>query len=211
MRGRLAIDDPRRCQKKPGKKGPCFRLALKGYAYCQFHSGPRNPRYAVEIDHLPRFYSKHLKGTLQQCVEEALQEDVSETLELYEELAMARRTVVDIALLYEACIDNENVEPAKRIEVGMLLREGLKDIDKMVTSAFAIEANRRDKISAHNLNTVVNQIVRVAAEVFGDDEVRAKRFEYMIRTHVKVDDGRPGTSLTPDKDAQEMDASVPDA
>ena len=156
---------------------------------------------------MPYFYSKKLKGTLQDAVEAALQQDPSEVLALYEELAIVRTTALDVIRLYEAALESNDASAA--CTVGIAVRGVMKDVAEMVKNAAELEYKRADKLSVHNLAMVVNQIVRISAEVFGDDMEKAEEFRKLVIEQLKVDKG--GTDITPDQDAADMDATVPHA
>jgi len=158
---------------------------------------------------LPRFYSKKLSGTLQQVVEEALEAAPAEQLELLEELAIMRTTTLDVLKLYEAALESGKQEMI--VSAGLVVREAMKDVQAMTSAAFDMEQKRRDKVSAHNIVYVVHQIVRISAEVFGEDLDKAERFRRLCLEKLRVDDGKQGTTITPDQDVIDMDSTIPRA
>ena len=140
-------------------------------------------------------------------VQEALLEDPADIVSLYEELAILRQTVADATILYEHALDKN--DPKMISMIGPVVREGMKDIADMVRTVADLEQKRSDKISIHNVTFVVNQIVRISAEVFGDDLTKADRFRKLVLDRLRVD--KAGTTITPDQDVREMDESVPGA
>lgn len=154
------------------------------------------------------FWSKKLRGSLLDVVEEALKEDPTDAVELYAELAIVRQTSLDITLMYEAALSDP--EKAKALPaLGAAVRECMDDIGRMVKLIADLEEKRADKLSVHNIHYVVNQIVRIAHETFGGDEQLGEVFRKAVIDKLKVES--KGTTLTPDQDAEAMDATVPAA
>jgi hypothetical protein len=174
-----------------------------GSRFCTSHGG-RLKRKPVRITNLPKFYSVHLSKTLQEAVEEALDSAPEDQLNLYEELAVMRASAADICKMYDACPNDKT-----RMAAGGLLRDTMQEVARLCESAARVRASANDKLSIHNLSVVIAQVVRCAWEVFGDDEERAQQFEDLIREKVRMPEETRGTSITPDQDVMDMDASVP--
>lgn len=210
--GAPPIDAPYRCQAKRKSGKPCMQYALKGSNYCQFHGG-RRPA-GTRINHLPRIYSRVLNKTLGDLFEEFLNQDPSEQITLFEELALMRATSLDAIRLWSKAHEHEVTEKNHdkimelRLTAGNIMRDCLKDVQSMCESISNIDAKAKDKISAHQLLYVINQIIRMAHESFGNDP-RVHLFEKLIRERIKVHAGEGGTNLTPDQDVLEMDDSIP--
>jgi hypothetical protein len=204
---------PRQCQaklrKKNGKK--CNRWAMTGARFCHLHGGRRSANNNVRIGHLPMWYSKHLSKTIAEAIEESLAVDPSEQLSLYEELAIMRHTATTAVTLYSKA--HEVQDPKKRDEAiaaaGALLQEAMRSVASMCEAAGRVESNKKDKFSIHNLHYVVNRIVQISHKVFHDQPDKAKEFERLIRSEVKLADDVSGTSITPDQDVIDMDMTIP--
>lgn len=198
------------CQAKR-RKGQCgnFKSVDPPSDYCRFHGAGRAPSKRIRLDSLPRFYSKHLRGTLRDLVEEACAEDPAEQVELYEELAFMRRAVLDVVVLYEAAISSERVPDEVKVAAGSTMRAALKDVEYMVTAVGKLESLKRDKISVHNVDYVASQLTRIAFEVFGDDEAKAVKFRDLVQKALRVA-AVDGVSDAPSRDVEAMDASVPE-
>lgn len=205
LNGAPPPDHPRRCHGKIRRKHKrCGKWALKGRNYCQFCGG-RSGRYSRVIK-LPRFYAKELTGTLQEYVEASLGAAPHEQLNLFEELAIMRAAAAETVALFAAAQQSKDSDT--RAAAAMLMQEALKHVVATCESAARIEAGSKDKISIHNIAHVVQQIVRIAYAVFGD-EAEVKSFERQIRENVKIAGDKSGTDLTPDVDVGEMDETVP--
>lgn len=208
------LGHPRRCQcrrkiwkNRPHEEGGdrCKRWAVKGRKYCKFHGGSRPVGQELMI--LPRFYSRHLTKTLEAFVNECLDADPSEQINLFQELALLRQSASHAVLLYGAAVDGVNITAETKLATAALMRDVLREVADMCAKAAQVDAAMRDKVSVHNLRHLVNQIVRVAYDELTLDD--AKRFEKAIRERVRVTDEAAGTTVTPDQDARDMDATVP--
>lgn len=213
----------RRCKAKR-KKGPCGHVAAKGSDYCKFHGGS-NVRTELRVtgnrgvSHLPLVYAKHLTRTLQQAVEDATLQSPAEQLQLFEELALVRESVGPMVKAYGDLTDAIEIEKDpeklkvlrdKLPAIGQLLRDAMKEVISTCEAAARVNAASQDKISVHTLHHFVNQIVRAAHDALGDDVEAVMRLDVAIRDRVKLPKlGEAGTTLTPDQDVIDMDATVP--
>jgi hypothetical protein len=153
-----------------------------------------------------------LTGTLSDYVEQCLELPPDEQLNLFEELAVMRGTVADSLKLYDLAQQvpgDTDKGRNTRLAASAILRESMADVAKLCESAARVERLAKDKLSVHNLAYVVSQVVRIAYHVFGDTPEKAREFEAKIREQVRVAADDEGTTLTPDQDVGEMDASVP--
>jgi hypothetical protein len=156
---------------------------------------------------LPRFYSKYLKATLQEAVEECLTQSPHDQVSVFEELALMRLTVEDAIKLWDK--SRESSALATRMEAGMILRDQLKEVSALADQANRIMLAGKDQYSVHTLVHVVNQLVRIAYDVFADHRDLAEEFERQIRERVKLPTEGQGTASTPDMDVADMDNTVP--
>ena len=205
--GRPREGHPRQCQCVPKNKGRrCRKWALNGSKYCEFHGGRRRgAKGTVRNFRLPMFYSAQLKGSLSDFVGKCLDMPPHEQMNVFEELALMRGMAGKTVTLYQAA------EASKKSEVianatGLML-DALTHVVKTCEAAARIDALSKDKVSAHNIAFVVDQIVRVAYDTIPEEQARA--FEASVREQVRIDTGPEGTALTPDRDAIAMDNSVP--
>ncbi len=161
---------------------------------------------------MPGFYSKHLRKTLVDSINDALNVAPEEQVAVFEELATMRETVLPVLKMWDAA---HAVEGDQGLEIqasaGALLREQLKEVVVVAETANRIMLSGKDQFSVHTLGHIVNQIVRIAYDVFGDDEMeRAEHFERLVRERIKMPTAEnQGTLVTPDMDAIEMDDTVP--
>lgn len=202
---------PRQCQAMLKRHGgrQCRRFALVGANYCQFHGGRnRKARGQVRINHLPFFYRKYLSPTLTAKVEELLNVAPDEQINLFEELALMRTMAGEAVQLYG--LAEEKGSPEQRTEAALLMRSALRDVVQTCEAASRVVASGKDKVSVHDIQFVVNQIIRVAHATLEEED--AMRFEESLRRDVRIP-GRTeqGTHLTPDNDVSMMDATIPHA
>ena len=176
---------------------------MQGREFCRTHGG--RYRKSVRVKHLPTIYSKFLRDSLAELIETQLGASSEKQLAVHEELAVMRATAVDTCKLYDA---SSSAQASTRLAAGDMLRSTMAEIIKAVEAAVRIQTASKETLSVHNLSFVIDQMVRIAHEVFGSDHAKAREFERLVRETLKVDSGA-GTRITPDQDVLEMDASVP--
>jgi hypothetical protein len=196
-----------KCQAKfrsdPNKR--CGRYATKGHIYCKYHGGHQD---SVRVDKLPTFYSERLSGTLRDYVNTAMGCAPSEQVNVLEELALIRAEAARVVALYNAAVQLGN--DRKTWVAAELMTSALKEVVRVADVATKINNAANEKISVFNLAHTVNQIVRIAYDVFGSKDVaKAERFERLVREKVRVLEEAKGTDSTPDQDVAEMDATIP--
>lgn len=223
---------PSRCQAvfkgQPDKI--CCRWALKGSRYCARHGGKlerthraNNGGSNVRVNHLPRFYSKQLTGTLAEFVRESLDSPAVEQLDLLQELALFRAHAAQAVAQYNmvrAIYDmlpvgtpKELIEQAKQAvwNAGAVMQDMLERVADLTLTASKVRANEAGSVSIHNIVDVSNQFVRIIYEMA--DEETARRIEHAVKNVVRVAATKQeGTTLTPDQIAQTvraMDATIP--
>lgn len=214
--GRPAANSPRRCQalllKRHGRQ--CRRWALKGSKFCPFHGG-RKKKLLHNVDRkMPGIYSKKLGPTLAKALEEAVSQPNGEMLRVYEELALVRLSSQESVRLFSAVYELPDDHPKKSeslLMTGSLMRESLQEVIKVAQTAASIESQQNDRVSIQHLAAVVEQIVRLAYEAFGEDHLDlVQNYESLIRGKVRLPKpGSDGTTITPDQDVMEMDDTVP--
>lgn len=209
--GRAIEGHPRQCKYMRAGLVRCGKWAVKKSDYCATHGGQReanSPDKIVRVGHLPRFYSNKLKGTLRDVVEEALNAPVAEQISVLEELAVSRASASMVVDMLQQAIDQRNGEAM--VKAGLLVRETMEKVARLADIAARIES-AGPQVGVHTMHLIVNQIVRIAYEVFGEQQSLAEEFERKVRSDVKLPSFGEveGTSITPDQDVQEMDASIP--
>lgn len=190
--------------RRNGKR--CRKYKLRGSRTCEFHGGRTAQKNPVRVHHLPRFYSKVLTKTLADFVAECADIDPTERLGLMEELDLMRHAAMLPISLYNQAVENGKHAVIEIAASGM--KQALNDLANMAERIVRMDAARKDKISVHTIEYVVNQIVRIMYEKLDEDE--AKEIEATIRSKVKLPkSGVDGTSITPDQDALDMDDTIP--
>jgi len=200
---------PRRCQARLKARGgeQCKNWALKGVRYCKFHGGRlAQKRGQIRTSHLPKFYRHVLSKTLAEAVDEMLGVAPEEQLSLFEELAIMRKMAGDAIQLYTLAEEKKKNEA--KVAAAELMRVALKDVVSVCESAARVSALGKDKISIHDIQYIINQIVRVAHDTL--EETDARRFEKALHTHVRLPvKDQTGTDITPDMDVSDMDVTIP--
>lgn len=81
-------------------------------------------------------------------------------------------------------------------------------IDKVVRVASTIVRNNaQNAVSVHQLHFAMRQMISLAYETM--DHATARAFEMLVSQRVHIGEDTSGTTLTPDQDAMEMDATIP--
>ncbi len=204
-----APPDHYQCQanRRNGKR--CRKWRLTYSKYCQFHGGRRRSSI-VRISHLPLFYSQHLSDTLTQRLADCVDGDPREALNLFEELALTRIAASEMVKLFAAAEKVDGDKGAElRTTASVLMCDALKNVQAMCEAAARIENQGKDKYSIHSLKAIINQLVRIAYTVFKDHPEKAAEFKRLVDEEVKMPNEAIGTTLTPDRDVQDMDETVP--
>jgi hypothetical protein len=159
---------------------------LIGSNQCAFHGGKTALKHKVRISELPKFYSSTLKSTLAEAIEVSLNAPVVEQLSLLEELALMRGFANQAIILADAAMaaDVKAKECAIIYAIDML-----KHVASLAEAATRCDKMAKDKVSVHDLNAFVHQMVRIAYETM--PEKYARKFEKTCHTQlhvVKTDD-----------------------
>lgn len=227
-------DDPRRCEaykrnRLPnGERVRCKCPKSCGERFCHFHLRRRKRRSVLGqlgssrsaasrvLKGLPLVYSQHLSASLANKVAEARALD---PYDLSEELALLKVTAVDTAQMYDAVVLATDMNASLKAEdklsakcaAGAMLRGTLAEVFDATKRMAEVESQRKDMLSATSLSSVLARVVTAVHAVLGDDreeEVMAIASE--IKKIKLPSQSIDGTDITPDADAIEMDASVPD-
>jgi len=194
-------------------------MALKGVDFCKFHGGAESQRAKLEpvrIEPLgtKRFASRYLGEALYSMLEEQLEGDPVEQLQLFDELALLRITMGESLRKYndawEGC---QNAETATEEHQGLLdaatalLQGDLERVSTMVKSAAYANSQTADKFSIHTFISLINQVVRIAHDVYGEENL--EKFSAEVKRHLRMPTETEGTTITPDQDAISMNALIP--
>jgi hypothetical protein len=153
-------------------------------------------------------YRKHMSKTLQERLDEFLDQSQEEQLALYEELSMMRMMAVDSIKMYDAACQSR--KPEAVTIASEMLKESLEAVSSMVKACADIESKATDKVSIRQLNLFVLQICRAVRRIVGEENVElAQKIINEINSSVKFHADGMGTALTPDQQAQSMDDTVP--
>ena len=142
---------------------------------------------------------------LKRRVKQAMRSDASLQFNLREELALTRAAASESVMYYDMALTTNNSE--LRLKAADLMSSALKEVVDIAGKAADIESKAADNLSAFQVQAIVDQIIRIAYNTFGE---RADEFERLIQSRVRLpSSGHDGTDLTPDMDVMEMDASIP--
>lgn len=208
----------------------CSRWAVRGGRFCPKHGGCRENNgvhhrrtdrtkrlrrhHRINDKALPEVYSKYLSNKLTERLEELA--GVPDELDLTEELRLMRSVAVDAAQLYDVAINVDDAQPGAlemRMSAGEILRDAIDGVGQTVERVIKAQKDRRETLTVQSLHVVVTQIVERMYDELGDsvDPQIIRRLADSIRDVRLPSDEIQGTALTPDQDAREMDATIPDA
>jgi hypothetical protein len=229
-RVRYDWNHPRRCQahyKATGER--CRYWAMRDCKFCKKHnnlskyhktksiagntSAGATVRTAEDMAKL-KFYSKRLGPKLTAALEEMVSQPLQDQLSLFEELAIVREVAGQALELYSVAQEKIPATAPNRAEVlasaGMLLQSALENVRTMCKTAAEVNAAGKDKYSIHSLQDVAAQIVRMVTTCFGDRPEQLAEFDAMLTQQLRLPKAQAdGTTLTPDMDALDMDATIP--
>lgn len=90
------------------------------------------------------------------------------------------------------------------------MRDVLESVQGCAVNAARVEQLCKGNFSVNSVRSIVTQISRLMYEVCGEEHVAlAEELERRIMRDVRVTVIEEGTSLTPDMDVREMDATIP--
>lgn len=214
-----------RCEGTCRNGKPCGKPRLRGARFCQTHlpGGRKHSMFRKgskdgHVGHvtrrtelLGRIYTRVLSKTLREALDEHLSQDPSKQVQIFEELGLMREHSMNAVALWSIAQDSDKLET--RLAAGELMAGMLKQVADLAKTAAAI--NAQSAVSVHTLHFVVQRIINVMHEVCGEENISlALEFEQRVRAEIRVEqyaggDSMSGTTLTPDRDAIDMDESVP--
>ena len=203
--GQAPDDHPRRCTSIRRCGLRCSKWAARGATTCRFHGGRPKEQDKRWTQHVARFYKRHMTAALNAVVEEALAEKPDEQLAVFEEIALVRAASARSVAMYGAALEQQN--PEAIMMAGSIMAEQLSQVVELCKIATQINAVQKDKYSVHDLNYVVEQIIRISYDVFKDDEDKANEFAIKVRNELQLTAMRP-TPMTPEMLALQMHTST---
>lgn len=196
-------DHPGRCQAKRKCGLRCKRWAIRGARTCQYHGGRRG---TYTVNRVPRFYQRKMTAALKAVIAEHLDEDPDEQLSLFTELALMRDFAGQSVAMYSAALEVN--KPDMINEAGQLMAMSLQRVADICKSAAAVHSTQKDKFSSHDLNYVIEQIIRISWDCFRDHP-NLEQFAVKLREHVQLSQAQ-GTTITADQQVLEMDRMTAD-
>jgi hypothetical protein len=199
--GKPPYDHPRRCQATRRCGLRCERWALSGSNNCQFHGGRRGGQGKYWTQFVGRFYKRSLTASLEAVLSEQLEMKPDEQLSLFEELALVREAANNHVKIYSLAVETGKQEAI--MAAGELMAISMQRVAEICRIAAATHNEQKDKFSVHDLNYIIEQIIRISFDCFKDDP-RVNKFALMIRENLQLTKDQ-GTSITPDQEVLEMD------
>ena len=236
--GKYPEDHPNRCQfrlrqgfehyERSERPYACDNFAIRGKHYCVRHKmynvGGRN--------RMPRIYTRITKSLQERLAE--LDESAPDRMHLREELDLVRVSAEDVVALFSITRDlkaeaeeayhaiaedgEAKVAAKKRLD-GMIaaanataesMRNVLEAVRATALDAARVEALTSSKFTGQAVQQIINQVVQMLYKVCGDEHKDiAEEFEMLVGTQIRVTETVEGTLITPDRDALEMDDTIP--
>lgn len=200
----------------------CKNPAVEGSRWCKHHGRKKHHRALLvaagarvsgdgRLGDVPAVYKKAMSRSLREAVDEMMERAPAEQVALYEELALMRHTALQAVVLYDAALQTNKSELVAN--ASQMLREALREVADMAQACSRVEQSSQDKLSLTQVSVIIDQIVRVAYDVFGGEQEDLQKvtiFAEAIKHRVKLPTlENRGTTITPDQDVLEMDATVP--
>lgn len=158
-----------------------------------------------------RFYVRNLNAHLRELIEGYLRG--GEEYSLSEELAFARVAAKDVIEQYNECDSIPDAKQKKELKqlAALQMMATLKDVSSICEKAAKVRlANKTD---GGNVGQIVTAITQIVYELFGDDLVRAKKFDELVRNRIVTNlvPTAKGTTLLPsaERDVLAMDETIP--
>jgi hypothetical protein len=214
-----------------GNRIRCGNWCKRGHDRCAFHlrffcrpkaahhlrGGTNNDR----IPTLPVAYSKYLSESLNERLKSLEQGTPVELLDMTEELKLAKTTIHDAAQFYDAALMAGDIavdDKAKlaalqaSLAAGQLMRDVIAQVGDIAEQAATVMGQAKEFYSVQNIPLMISQIITAIRDEIGDDTPeKVMRIAERIREIRMPSAGPQGTDITPDMDAQAMDATVPTA
>ena len=155
---------------------------------------------------MSKFYHRALTDTLKQRIDEQLSAKPDDQISLFEELALVREAASRHVMIYDAALKTDKQESI--LAAAELMAVSLQRVAEVCRLASTVHAVQKDKFSIHDLNFIIDQIIRISHDVIGD-EALAHKLALALRTQLQLtDQGVKGTTLTTDDVVKAMDAST---
>ena len=194
------------------------------------HFGPFN---SDGINKLPGVYSNYLKSSVLERFRACGRLSKAELFSNREELQLAKTAEQDVIALYHhiqevtqkeldqlETLDGGEVERErviqdvlqKRVAAGGIMMEVLHRVVDLSGKIQAIENGKQNAVSTQDFENIVNKFVGDVYTVLGSDESMLPKIKELAKRMraTKIANGAPqGTTITPDQDVIEMDATIP--
>jgi hypothetical protein len=200
--GKPPYDHERRCKATRRCGLRCERWALKGSNYCQFHGGRRKGQGKYWTQSVSRFYKRALTESLEAALSEHTAMKPDDQLALFEELALVRESASAHVKIYAAALETGKQDTI--LAAGELMALSMQRVAEMCKAAASVNSTQKDKFSIHDLNYIIEQIVRISYDCFKDEDL-VNVFAHRVRTELQLHEKDRGTSITPDQEVTEMD------
>jgi len=193
---------------KQSPTGKCWRCWKKWESRKKCGNDPHNQDMARL-----RFYKERMGPKLNAFVEDCIAQSESDQFNLCEELAVQRDLLGEAIELYEKVKKLPDTNPNKAnslASVASILATATKEVRETCRVGAEVFNQSRDKLSVHALVEVVAQIKRCIRLCFDHDEYGLQRLDDMLSAQLRLPKiGTDGTTITPDQDVLQMDATVP--
>lgn len=205
----------RTCAAKLKRKngGTCEALAIRGTPYCKYHGGRRLAKkrnvvraYGMTVE--LKLFSRSLSSTLAARLSELANEPPEQQRSLWKELALMRELAGQSLQLYDAA--QQSGKPEIIVPAASLLRDSVREVIDSCETAVKVDAMSNSVVSVAHFGAIIDQIVKSAILVFGDDP-RLADFERIVREQIKLPTKEGGTTVTPTDDVLAMDSTIPRA
>lgn len=161
---------PKRCQHKNRFKLQCKKYAMIDVPYCKCHGGGR--RHKAPRNRVNSFYRDRLGVKLKDMLGELENSPPDERLSLLQEIDVARLLVNDALELFSEAVDADQSRPdvvTIRMQASAIVRNCLDQVSKLVQAYAKAEALAPGKLTAVQMQFLMNAITRAINEVFQDD------------------------------------------
>jgi hypothetical protein len=145
-----------------------------------------------------------LTKALRDAVEESLAAKPDDMLNLFQELALTREAAQASVKMYCAALETDKQEVI--LLAAQVMAGHLQQVAEMCKAAVSMHNIQREKFSVHDLNYIIEQLIRISHDVFKDSPL-VNVFALRVRQEVQMSRAE-STTLTPDQEAIDMDRAT---
>jgi hypothetical protein len=138
---------------------------------------------------------------LQTAIQESLDAKPDDVLNLFQELALTREAAQVSVRMYGAALETNNQDSI--LIAAELMAMHLQKVAEMCKAAAALHDEQRQKFSVHDLNYIIEQIIRISYDTFKEHEL-VNVFALRLRKEIQISSVQ-STTITPDQEVLEMD------